>query len=45
MAEPEEQESTMASIFKRLSDVISANLNDLIDRVEDPEHMIKQFIR
>src|SRR5262249_53590879 len=43
--EPEEQESTMASIFKRMSDVISANLNDLIDRVEDPERMIKQIIR
>ncbi len=35
----------MASIFKRISDVISANLNDLIDRVEDPERMIKQIIR
>ncbi len=35
----------MASMFKRLSDVISANLNDLIDRVEDPERMIKQIIR
>lgn len=35
----------MASLFKRLSDVITANLNDLIDRVEDPERMIKQIIR
>ena len=35
----------MASIFQRISDVISANLNDLIDRVEDPERMIKQIIR
>jgi len=35
----------MASIFKRISDVLSANLNDLIDRVEDPERMIKQIIR
>jgi phage shock protein A len=35
----------MASMFKRISDVISANLNDLIDRVEDPERMIKQIIR
>jgi phage shock protein A len=35
----------MPSIFKRISDVISANLNDLIDRVEDPERMIKQIIR
>ncbi len=35
----------MANMFKRISDVISANLNDLIDRVEDPERMIKQIIR
>jgi phage shock protein A len=35
----------MANIFKRLSDVITANINDLIDRVEDPERMIKQIIR
>lgn len=35
----------MANIFKRISDVITANINDLIDRVEDPERMIKQIIR
>jgi phage shock protein A len=35
----------MASIFKRISDVVTANINDLIDRVEDPERMIKQIIR
>jgi phage shock protein A len=35
----------MSSIFKRVSDVITANINDLIDRVEDPERMIKQIIR
>ena len=35
----------MASLFKRISDVIAANLNDLVDRVEDPERMIKQLIR
>jgi phage shock protein A len=35
----------MPSIFKRISDVISANINDLIDRVEDPERMVKQIIR
>lgn len=35
----------MASLFKRISDVITANLNDLVDRVEDPERMIKQIIR
>ncbi len=35
----------MASLFKRINDVITANLNDLVDRVEDPERMIKQLIR
>ncbi|MGH9895421.1 MAG: PspA/IM30 family protein, partial [bacterium] len=35
----------MVSIFKRINDVISANLNDLVDRVEDPERMVKQIIR
>ena len=35
----------MPSIFKRISDVLAANLNDLIDRVEDPERMAKQIIR
>jgi phage shock protein A len=45
MAKPGAKETSMASIFKRISDVINANLNDLIDRVEDPERMIKQFIR
>ncbi|MBZ4192750.1 MAG: PspA/IM30 family protein [Candidatus Contendobacter sp.] len=35
----------MANLFKRISDVISANINDLVDRVEDPERMIKQLIR
>lgn len=35
----------MASIFKRIGDVLSANVNDLIDRVEDPERMVKQIIR
>lgn len=35
----------MPNIFKRISDLIAANINDLIDRVEDPERMIKQIIR
>jgi phage shock protein A len=35
----------MANLFKRISDIIAANLNDLVDRVEDPERMIKQLIR
>jgi phage shock protein A len=34
-------EAAMAHIFKR----VNANINDLIDRLEDPERMIKQIIR
>ena len=33
------------SIFKRVSDIFEANLNDLLDRSEDPEKMIKQILR
>ncbi len=35
----------MANIFKRINNVISANINNLVDRVEDPERMIIQIIR
>lgn len=35
----------MGNLFKRINDVITANINDLIDRVEDPEKMIKQIIQ
>lgn len=35
----------MANLFKRMNDIISANINDLLDRIEDPERMIKQIIR
>jgi phage shock protein A len=35
----------MPSIFKRLNSLIAASVNDLVDRAEDPERMIKQFIR
>ena len=31
-------------IFKRLSDVIKANLNDLLNRAEDPEKMLNQML-
>lgn len=31
--------------FKRISDIISANLNDLADEFEDPEQMLRQAIR
>ncbi|MCC7492945.1 MAG: PspA/IM30 family protein [Fimbriimonadaceae bacterium] len=31
-------------IFKRLSDIIKANLNDLLNRAEDPEKMLNQML-
>lgn len=31
-------------IFSRLSDVLKSNVNDLIDKAEDPEKMVKQII-
>jgi len=32
-------------VFTRISDLMKANINDLIDRAEDPEKMIRQIIR
>jgi phage shock protein A len=32
-------------LFRRISDIVAANLNDLVDRFEDPEVMLKQAIR
>ncbi len=32
------------SIFGRLGDIVKANINDLLDRAEDPEKMIKQMV-
>jgi phage shock protein A len=32
-------------IFKRIGDIISANLNDMTEHFEDPEKMLKQAIR
>lgn len=31
------------AILDRFSDIISANVNALIDRMEDPEKMIDQY--
>jgi phage shock protein A len=33
------------SIFKRIQDIISANLNDLVAGYEDPEQMLRQAVR
>jgi phage shock protein A len=32
-------------LFQRVSDIISANLNELVDRFEDPEKMLRQAMR
>lgn len=32
-------------IFGRMKDVMAANINDMIDRSENPEKMLKQIIR
>ncbi len=32
------------AIFSRLTDLLKSNINDLIDRAEDPEKMVKQII-
>lgn len=32
------------AIFQRLGDLLKANINDLIDRAENPEKMVKQII-
>lgn len=34
----------MAGIFARISDIFKANINDLLDKAEDPEKMIKQMV-
>ncbi len=32
------------AIFSRIADILKANINDLIDRAENPEKMVKQII-
>ncbi|MCS7313609.1 MAG: PspA/IM30 family protein [Acidobacteria bacterium] len=34
----------MPGIFSRIVDIIQANINDMLDRAEDPEKMLKQMI-
>lgn len=35
----------MATVFDRISNIIRANINDLLDSAEDPEAMLNQIIR
>ena len=32
------------SVFLRVTDIFKANVNDMLDRMEDPEKMVKQMI-
>jgi phage shock protein A len=34
----------MPSIFKRLSDILKANINEMLNRAEDPEKMLTQML-
>ena len=35
----------MANVFDRISNIIRANINDMLDSAEDPEAMLNQIIR
>lgn len=35
----------MTQLFKRINQIVSSNINELLEKIEDPERMIKQVIR
>jgi phage shock protein A len=36
---------TIMPLFRRIADIVSANLNEMVERFEDPETMLRQAIR
>jgi phage shock protein A len=38
-------EERKMAILKRIRDIVNANINDMLDKVEDPEKMVNQIIR
>src|SRR6059058_2041799 len=34
----------MSSLLERVTSLVRANLNDMLDKAEDPEKMIKQYL-
>ena len=32
-------------VLQRMKDILSANINELLDRAEDPEKMAEQYLR
>ena len=32
-------------VFSRMADILKANINELLDRAEEPDKMIRQMVR
>src|SRR5690348_9933192 len=41
---PDPRGANLMSVFSRLSEIIASNLSALLDRAEDPELLLRQFI-